>query len=791
MNKEHIQHTIEKLAYTEACSSKKNQMNSHIENGQEFNLAYGQEVIKHLLPEGEDYIRDLYTRRNQHTKPFFWQIVKPQYAKHLEEKGNKSIKPWERTPDPAVKLSELVAVLLVSNLSKGCSLNSIAETVARAGIQQMGVKPEESKAWREKATSFFTPMILHISEKTDVFTVEQVEKREYRLFLSDKWRDKIESIQGKFGLNVAKHKPMVVPPKPHTSLVDNEGGYLYTPSPLLKYPVKDKGRIHPSILNFNAETQPDWFEAINKAQATPYCVNERLLNVIQDFYSRGIVFKDFPTEPDCAGAVASAQKEIDTRNANRQRYAEKKGKEYTPLLKSTCDKVFKLHQANATEQARSTNGLLSQALSYLKTGELYFPLFVDYRGRRYPYANTSLSFQGCELAKALLQFANKKPLGHDGEVVMYETLGNTLKMDKLVCGLKEDLARDWFLTHIEDFMAGDYSVFFEKQEEFDEPINALAICIELTEHFKDPDYESGYIAHRDARCSGASIIGTIMRDKNVMEMTSVIDWADDEGNLGDAYRYSAEKALAICEEMADKGDNLCLALLDFSHILFTRKSFKLQVMVKSSYGGTEYGMRQYNWKLLDWEEEGLTYEHKAKFDDIMLQALDEALPSCSKYLEVAREAAEKMVVRDEMITFTNPLTNFPVVQRDFKSDKRIIDILNNFQRIRITLISPTDKIDKMGMINSFAPNLTHSMDAALLSLVEWQLSRCDLSLIHDSVGSHPADTKFVIRAYSEAMKLLSEVNVFQVVFDEMNVGAVLKRSDTYEGPWVHSTHCLA
>lgn len=794
MNLTDIQKMIETMSFTDACAAKQEQQESHVKRGQEFNLSYGQEIIKEILPVAEAYTRELYTKRNQHTKPFYWEVIKPRHEQHLADKAAKLPK-WERMEEPAIQMSEVAAVLLVAKLSKGVSLKHISESIANNVMRMFNIPFDEFEEWKHPAISYFSMMVTNIAESTDIFRVEAVEKREHLLLLSDEWKDKVEEIQGQFGLNVSKFKPMVVVPTPHTNLVSGDGGYLCTQSPLLKFPVREKGNIHKTIANFTSETAPDWFAAINKAQSTPYCVNQKLLEVITDAYEGGLYFADFPIEVNFADVATSAQEEVTKRNEKRKKYALENGNEYAPLLKSTVDSVFRAHQSNAVEQVRKTNALFEQAEAYRGYPAIFFPLFVDYRGRRYPYANTSLSFQGDEMAKALLQFSNKKVITESGEVVLFETLANTMGKDKQVCEIKEAFARKWFYANLEHFMGGDFSMFFtdsllpKEDRVFDEPVNALAIVLELVEYTKNPDYLCGYIAHRDARCSGASIIGTILRDEDVMKMTSVIDWADENGKLGDAYARSAEKAMQGCNYLASKGNTICQELMEVADKLFTRSVFKFVVMTKSSYGATDYGMRQYNKSVINWEEEGLTAEHKSAFDSIMMKALDAALPSCTNYLDAAKEAAKQFTASSDTLNFINPVNGFPVVHKEFKTEKRILAVVNNMQRIRLTLITPTDKINKQGMISAFSPNLIHSLDVALLNLVEGQVE-CDLSLIHDSLGSHPSDTKSVVVAYSRSMGIFSANNIFQIVFDEMGVDVKLPITGTFKGKLKESNHAI-
>lgn len=806
---------LETMAFTDACSTKQTQLDKHIDNEQEYNLGYAQDVINKILPIAEAYIENLYTLYNLHTKKYYWELIKPQHEKAVMDKLNKvpsHLREWE----PSKKIAEIVCVLLTQNLSKGTTLTYVVEAITKSASQHFGIPFMDRDEWRPHGINFFTPLVQHIAENTDIFSVEQNQGVEYRLYLSEEWEAKVKEFRDNWALNVSNFKPMVHPPLPHADLVSGDGGYLKSPSPLLKKPVKHNGQVHPNILNFNAETQPEWFASINRAQATPYRINEKLFAMIEAYYSDDITFKKFPKAVNEINAFKAATKEIEKRNAKRLKF---QGEEFKPLTDKTVALVVKKHNNNEVESVRRTNAMFQQVRFYNKFPAIYFPIFCDYRGRRYPYANSGLSFQGDEMAKALLQFADRYILTEEGVSALFETLGNVIKPigDKMLVEKKEALARIWFEANKETFLNGDYSMFFldshideddkneTRKQMFDEPITALAIVLELIGYYTDTtgEFHSSFICHRDARCSGASIIGTVMRDKDVMEMTSVLDW-NNEGKLGDAYTAAALKALALCEADAKKGCEFALDLLDFETKLFTRKMFKDPVMITTAYGGTEYGMREHNKNKFDWEKEGLTRDHKNKFDTLMMKSLNQALPSCGVYLKAAKEAAKQATAGDkDIITFNNPITHFPVVHKEYKMKSRPISIVFNHERIRLKIMEPAMKeiknkdgtkrkvvsVNKMGMVNATAPNIIHSLDSALLSLVERQLG-FELSLIHDSLGASANNVRQVVEAYSKATMVLANNNLFNIIFDEMGTDVKVERTDTLDVEMGISRHCL-
>ncbi|MGL5583753.1 MAG: DNA-directed RNA polymerase [Cetobacterium sp.] len=772
----------EMLQYSLAARNKISKVDRQIKSRQEYNTTYGKQAVLILVDAAEKNIASRYGKRNQHTSRFYWNHIKPRH---------------EAGETPERTMAEMVAITLVSTLSKDMTLTKTAGKMAKNAFHIFNVEHDERVELDQYATQFFAALIEHLAEVTDIFVSEQVNNREYRLSLSDKWADNINKEKDNTKTNIDSYSPMTVKPLKHTNLTSGKGGYLKATSPLLKRPVKKSGRVVKSVRDFTDKTAPDYFAFINRVQETPYCVNTKLLNILDHYYAMGMIFNDYPVDINEDLAKADAAKEIETRNKARLKWHTYKGTEYTPLTEGTVRKVESEYYNREEQRCTKTLALLDQAEEFSTYEAIYYPIFVDNRGRMYPYASGCLSYQGDEMSKALLHFANKKEINTDGVDSLFETLANTLKdengmgLDKRVLADKSDMAAKWFGEHQEAFMNGDWSLFFTEQNSFEEPVTALAICIELVEFIKDPSYKTGIICHRDARVSGSSIIGTALRDKEVMEMTSVLDWSYD-GFLGDAYTTTALSALKMCLEKAEAGDELAEGILCFKDVLFTRKVFKHVVMTFCSYGLTEHSLREYNSEQLDWKEE-LSLKHKKLFDEIMIEALAVALPACDAYLKKAKMAGGEVAKRDGMIAFTNPLSKFPVAFTAKRETVRTIEVRQPFKLIQLKISTPTNTPDTRKMGLATAPNIVHALDSSLLYLVETK-AQCELALIHDSVGSHPNDTHSSVCAYAQAMRVLAISDVFNDILEQMKVEHRIELINTATNADImmieHSKHVL-
>lgn len=807
-----VQFDIEKKAAEFAKERQEKNFNKEIKNNREYNLNYGKKALELIDAAAYEICVSKFASAPPNSI-FFHQVIKPQILR-AEADAAAKVHKFKREWNPIKDVPELIAATLVSNLSKEPTLNNVISAVASNAMHKFSIDFEERDYWKEKAVQFFGDFLEEIANKTGIYELNRENCREYRMRLTEEWAEIIKENSKQFNFASPNFKPSVTPPNNHTSLTDKRGGYLFTPSPLLKAPVKfeeetktARGKtviskyVAHAISNFNAENNPEWFAVVNRMQSTPYCVNVKLLDVINRYRELGLSFGKFPYAVDNKMVERDADKSIEARNEKRAKYNTK------PLLASSVRTIHNTFRNKAEEDVRKTDELLDMAKFYADFERIYYPLFTDYRGRFYPYANTGLTFQGDEMAKALIHFANKEYVTDEGVEVLFENLGNCINSisNKIHNRIKLKDTRTWFKENLSTFEAGDFSMFFidshksddDKTKVFDEPITALGIVLEIMEILKDRNYKSGIIVHRDARCSGASIIGTLMRDESVMEMTSVIDWFDENGKLGDAYTAAAMEAKRICEEEAHKGNIICVELMEMEKKLFSRSSFKNVVMTRCSYGATSYGMRKKNREMHDWEGWGFTNKHIEMFNVIMDEAVKNAIPACSEYLVQAQAAAKHQVnqIVDETTgakkgytEFVNPVSKFPVIHREFVEKPRSINTTINGRRVGITLWTTKDEVDTRGMCNAFAPNLIHSLDSALIYLVR-QAVDFDMAMIHDSIGSHPNNTRQVVESYSDSINLYSQHDLLNMVFEDMGVDARLDLKGRTINP-VIATHCL-
>ena len=179
--------------------------------------------------------------------------------------------------------------------------------------------------------------------------------------------------------------------------------------------------------------------------------------------------------------------------------------------------------------------------------------------------------------------------------------------------------------------------------------------------------------------------------------------------------------------------------------------------------------------------ESLDQNHRTAFNEVMLEALDDALPSCSRYLKVMQKVGTDLSKRDGVIAFQSPLNGFPFVMREMKVVKRKIASPVGYQRINLVINTPTNKVDNNAMKNGISPNVIHHVDSTLLMYMD---ERADYSLacIHDSIGALANNCHKVVGLYGQAMYELCDSDFLNKMFSLLDHKAKAPMAGTLTNP---------
>jgi DNA-directed RNA polymerase len=209
--------------------------------------------------------------------------------------------------------------------------------------------------------------------------------------------------------------PMVCPPLewgPNGRI----GGYLT--SAVRFYNNKDLDIIHQNTFNmFDSEPSEIQYTAINHLNKQAFVINKDVLNFVLSEWEKenglfGVYNKEHPLTGENISPISKKYKEVQTHNSLFWTY----------------------------------RNIINMALIF-KDVKFYLPTFMDFRGRIYPYVSY-LSYQGNDLARALLNFADSEPITAKGFEYMQLYLASTYGHSSLT--FEERLA--WFDDNFDKFL---------------------------------------------------------------------------------------------------------------------------------------------------------------------------------------------------------------------------------------------------------------------------------------------------------------------------------------------------
>lgn len=586
-------------------------------------------------------------------------------------------------------------------------------------------------------------------------------------------------------------RPMVIPPKPWTSPFD--GGYykqLARPISLIRASAKKVKKHYEDV------EMPDVYEAVNRVQATPWRVSPRILKIAK-------AVADMPQAPAALGFPS-------------------KDPEEKPYRDPVCDtnpeaqKAWRLECVRYYQRDNERKGrrlsymyVLNYADTFSKYERIYFPNNLDFRSRVYPL--TTLSPQGSDFQKGLLEFAEGKPLGEDGATWLAFHGANCYGLDKKP--LEERLSWVYSNAELISNIAKDPLEHTEWMEA-DSPWCFLAFCFEWAEYLeKGSEYESHIAIAFDGSCSGIQHFSAMLRDEVGAVAVNLIP--DDK--VHDIYGIVANKVKEMIKADMDS-DDVDTVQTDKEGNEYIKKGKRTlatewnafgidRYVTKRSVMTLPYGSKEYGFKDQILEDtiypavnknpnafsapgQAATYMAKliwTAVHEVVVKAMEAMswLQQASALLAKDRDIEGK-----PMPTYWVTPVGFPVWQEYFKVDSvKVRSILSgpitiyNYNNVPIReaekgegLVSTcsrlTDVINPRKQRQGIAPNFVHSMDASHLMLTVLACGRehgiTSFALIHDSFGTHAGNAGVLFNTVRECfVRMYQEHDVLNDLHDHI------------------------
>lgn len=559
------------------------------------------------------------------------------------------------------------------------------------------------------------------------------------VYLTAEVRETINNISHFFELTRPVHGPCVEPPMDwvtwdnggfHTSVMRRSAPYC------VKAPSASRARLRDRAM-------PKVLQAINALQRTAWQINVPIMEVVQNVskHSPGgeLVSDDEGTKPTPPTFIGLYEK----------------GDDMTP----EHDAEFKVWKAAAKawytkrKQQSASYGRLYMALrtavEYKDYPAIYFVHFADSRGRLYPMTS-GISPQGSDMQKALIRFAEGKPLSTPAaEQWFYINGANKFGFDK--APLAERAA--WWQDKEELLIAmGTAPEDNLGWLDADNPVQFLAWCMEFAAFRKDP---ANFVSHLpvglDGSCSGLQHFSAMLRDEVGGRATNLLDLPD----MQDIYGKVAEAATARMIAAPEDENGYRSLWLTYG---ISRKLTKRATMT------TPYGVTKHT------SVKALIMDHLKDIpefaEDSFKKAqylMDFVWPAIGDVVVKGREAmdwltkASRVVVKNQteedegVISWTTP-SGFPATQAYYKTEEHIVRT-KLFGHARILVEVDAEETNAARHASGLAPNFVHSMDAAHLHLTICALQDkqpgLSFAFIHDDFGVHAADAQLLFTTLRE------------------------------------------
>lgn len=598
-------------------------------------------------------------------------------------------------------------------------------------------------------------------ETTGLIRRIQMPDSSYALEGTEKAKKWIDDQHARCELMNPTYFPMIVEPRDWTSPYD--GGFLTDAS---SYRFKlVKTRNDEALEELEEANMEKVYNAINTLQKVPWRINKKVYEVMEEVWEAGGGIADIPERDHEEPLPPKPWGVLDDDEFEEYK---KKHPDVVKGWKRRANAVYERRIGAKSKRFQMAQKLMI-ADKFKDEEVIYFVWTLDWRGRLYP-VQANINPQADDTGKALLEFAEGKPLGEDGAYWLAIQLANKWGEDKVSFADRvkwvEDHEKDILLSAVDPLGVGK-----DFWTQADEPWEFLAACFEWHGYKTEgKDFVSHLPIAMDGTCNGLQNFSAMLNDEvggSAVNLTP----ADKPQ---DVYQRVADRVEEKLAEQAEKGDEMAKIWKG----KVDRGIAKRPVMT-TPYGVTFLGMRDQilkelgdrnkDGRYLDCDDDFKAATYLAK---ILEDAIGEVVIASREAMDWLQEVAKIVSKYDLPIKWTTPV-GYRVHQYYFKQNNKDIRTYWGTARVRVKLSVNIDtpELNKRKQVAGIAPNFVHSMDASHLMMTinkaREEGIKC-FSMIHDSYGTHAADTGNLARILREAfVEQYSNHDVLQKFADEI------------------------
>jgi DNA-directed RNA polymerase len=559
---------------------------------------------------------------------------------------------------------------------------------------------------------------------------------------------------------------MLVPPKDWTGM---SGGGYYTeldrPLPLVRRANKKQFELLKRKLA-EAQQKAVLLRGLNAIQRTPWQINSKVLDVMTELAKSkegiaGLVPGDSP-KPDRPPGVPEDAKIVDLPPHLQTAFREWKWAARDVYSLNLQLRQDRLHQET----------MLGLAERFKDERAIYFPHNLDFRGRAYPVPLV-LHPQGSDPVKALLRFAEGKPLGADGERWLMIHGANTFGVDKV--SFDERVQWVWDNNLAIQQCAVDP---FENRwwTEADKPWCFLAFCFEWDRYRNWPETFVSHIPIAlDGSCNGLQHFSAMLLDSVGGRAVNLIPAKKPQ----DIYQVVADRVMEQLRLIVSgKGADAERERWAYEWLTMgiDRKITKRPVMVLP-YGGTPRSCLKYVDEAVK-AKIAAGYKHNLGDDlkkaigflsSIIWDSIGDVVIAAREAMGWLQRTARMMAKENLPMHWTTP-SGFVAYQGYVDFKPRRIKTKIGGSLVFMRAYEETDLIDVSKQATSISPNNVHSLDASAMTLTVAELDDqglTDFAMIHDSYGTHACNTTLLASTLRKVFVEMYQADPLAKLRDEL------------------------
>jgi len=528
----------------------------------------------------------------------------------------------------------------------------------------------------------------------------------------------------------ARKRPMICLPRPWTRSWG--GGYLTTYDPLIQCDdLKIKGVKRPLLertAGLDNVSAPRLFAAVNALQAVPWCINRTMLDSIRMLWNEA--------QDNCKDDYSNYAMFLDLKKMRRL--------------------TLKKQETRRKQLIAEMAFILSEAEDLARYERFYLPVYLDFRGR--VYYQCSFNPQRSDVVRALMDFADKKPLDDDRYFRAYGA--------RLFTGETDYHKRlKWY--------DNDFAMDFDPQatwwREAKEPLQFLRFCLDWVDFAKESVYKQDHITgmpvYLDASSSVIQHIALLLRSAPLAEAVNLTGFMPQDAYAAIAADMNA-KIVSLDSELADIWKTRIFERGDVKTTIMTipygrKDNENVQDFVKA-FSDTLILFEGYDYEAIPAEiskkqqkamSRAITRNRTAAgrwLLDVLVDCVEKRLPGVYALRRWMERIADLHDLKDQHIEWQTPTEGFFVRQRYYEYDSIRIKITKTKKS---TLRKPQEPKNKDKAKSALLANFIHSLDAATLIETIAILSEhtSQMGVVHDCFCVHFNNAEHIELAARDAI----------------------------------------